>query len=180
MSWNKTGTPIEGCYLIENPVFQDLRGEFSETYKLSVFRELGLPEMVQDNHLLTKRGGIRAMHWQAGEHAQAKLINVIQGNIFDVVFDLRQDSASYMQHATFELNESSPLVFVPAGCAHGFQGLSDNSILHYKTDREYNAGSQRAFLWNDPEAGIDWPVSDAIVSEKDAQATLLSEALKNG
>lgn len=170
MNWILKKTLIEGCLLIVNPVFPDERGFFSETYKKSLFAELGLPEMKQDNHLLTRKGGVRAMHWQDGKFAQAKLINVVAGEIFDVVYDLRKESPTYMKHTTFHLNEDSPLLFVPAGCAHGFQGLSDTSIVHYKTDNEYNKASQRSFLWNDKLAMINWPIKDAIVSEKDSTA----------
>lgn len=179
MSWMLEKTEIEGCFLIHNPVYPDARGSFSETYKKSLFHELGLPEMRQDNHLQTATGGIRAMHWQDGEFAQAKLINVIQGEIFDAVYDLRKESPTFMKLATFKLREDSPLLFVPAGCAHGFQGVSGSSIVHYKTDNEYNASSQRSFLWNDPVANIKWPVLPAIVSEKDSIAPHLSEVLLN-
>lgn len=179
MSWELVKTEIDGCYLVNAPVYSDLRGSFSETYKRSLFRSMGLPEMMQDNHLVTKKGGIRAMHWQDGEFAQAKLVNVVVGEIFDAVFDLRPSSPTFKKIATFELNPESPLLFVPAGCAHGFQGMSDNSIVHYKTDNEYNAQSQRAFLWNDPDAAIPWPISDALVSEKDSLAETLKSTLRN-
>ena len=179
MNWKTQETEIEGCLLVSNPIFADSRGVFSETYKESVFESLGLPKMVQDNHLLTSIGGIRAMHWQEGEFAQAKLVNVVQGEIFDAVYDLRPNSKSFRKLATFTLNDSSPLLFVPAGCAHGFQGISNFSIVHYKTDKEYRAESQRAFYWNDPTAGIKWPISTVIISEKDALAPSLESVLKN-
>jgi dTDP-4-dehydrorhamnose 3,5-epimerase len=179
MSWTIDKTDIEGCLLIKNPVFPDKRGSFSETYKKSLFIELGLPEMQQDNHLQTIKGGIRAMHWQDGQFAQAKLINVIEGEIFDAVYDLRKDSPTFMKLATFNLDENSPLLFVPAGCAHGFQGISESSIVHYKTDNEYNLASQRSFLWNDSLANINWPIREAIVSEKDSLAPELRKVLFN-
>ena len=177
MSWKIDETPIDGCYLISNPIFTDSRGAFSETYKESVFEQIGLPKMIQDNHLLTFKGGVRAMHWQDGEFAQAKLINVVEGQIFDAVYDLRPNSETFKKSATFVLNKDSPLLFVPEGCAHGFQGTSDTSIVHYKTNKEYRADSQRAFLWNDPESGIEWPISDGIISEKDALAPKLKSIL---
>lgn len=175
MNWEKIETPIFGCFLVKNPEFEDARGSFSETYKESLFHSMGLPTMKQDNHLVTLRGGIRAMHWQDGEHAQAKLINVISGTIFDAVYDLRKNSPTFRKSTSFELNTKSGLLFVPAGCAHGFQATSDISTVHYKTDKEYNQLSQRAFLWNDPEAGICWPIEKAIVSPKDAMAPKLAE-----
>jgi len=177
MSWKIEKTPIDGCYLISNPTFTDSRGAFSETYKESIFEQLGLPKMIQDNHLLTFKGGVRAMHWQDGEFAQAKLINVVEGQIFDAVYDLRPNSKSFRKSATFILNEDSPLLFVPEGCAHGFQGVSDTSIVHYKTNKEYRADSQRAFLWSDPASGIAWPILEGIVSEKDAAAPKLESTL---
>lgn len=179
MTWELRETPIDGCYFLKNPVFKDLRGEFSETYKRSIFQELHLPEMLQDNHLITNRGGVRAMHWQDGEHSQAKLINVIEGEIFDAVYDLRKTSKTFKKLATFEMNSDSPLLFIPSGCAHGFQAVSALSIVHYKTDKEYNAASQRAFLWNDPQAGISWPITEALVSERDQQSASLQSALEN-
>ena len=177
MSWNVEETAIVGCFLISNPIFTDSRGAFSETYKESIFEQLGLPKMIQDNHLLTFKGGVRAMHWQDGEFAQAKLINVVEGQIFDAVYDLRPKSKSFRKSTTFALNENSPLLFVPEGCAHGFQGISETSIVHYKTNKEYRADSQRAFLWNDPASGITWPISSGIVSEKDANAPKLEKIL---
>jgi dTDP-4-dehydrorhamnose 3,5-epimerase len=176
MNWEMIETPIDGCFLIKNKSFSDLRGAFSETYKKSAFLELGLPEMVQDNHLITKMGGIRAMHWQETPFSQAKLIHVVCGRIFDAVYDLRKNSPTLNTFATFDLDENSPLLFVPAGCAHGFQGISELSVVHYKTDKEYNFESQRAFLWNDPEISIPWPlIHTALVSEKDALAPRLSD-----
>ena len=178
MSWNKIDTEIEGCFLIEHASFKDSRGEFSETYKKSEFEHLGLSVMIQDNHLVTKRGGVRAMHWQDGAFSQSKLINVISGVIFDVVYDLRPESDTFGTFATFLLNPESPLLFIPKGCAHGLQGVSDSSITHYKTDVEYEPTAQRSFLWNDPQVGIPWPVQAAIVSEKDATAPSYREAVK--
>ena len=175
MNWEIIDTPIEGCFLVKNKSFSDFRGSFSEIYKESDFLKLGLPYMKQDNHLVTFRGGIRAMHWQADPYAQAKLIHVINGKIFDAVHDLRQNSTTFNKTATFELDEHSPLLFVPAGCAHGFQGISEISIVHYKTDKEYNFESQRAFRWNDPDVGIQWPIIETIVSEKDQLAPLMRE-----
>ena len=178
MNWVKKETAIEGCFLVTPPKYSDNRGTFSETYKDSVFQELGLPKMVQDNLLLTAPGGVRAMHWQEGEHSQSKLVLVTSGEIFDVVFDLRRDSKTFGKFETFELNANSPLLFVPKGCAHGFQSVSD-SVVCYKTDIEYHSESQRAFLWNDPKIAIPWPIANAIVSEKDAAAPSYSEAIKN-
>lgn len=176
MNWELVQNRIYGSFFVKNKEFADSRGSFSETYKESVFKELGLPTMRQDNHLVTVRGGVRAMHWQDGEFAQAKLINVISGEIFDVIYDLRKDSPTYGEFETFELNENSPMLFVPSGCAHGFQGISTKSIVHYKTDNEYNFESQRSFLWNDPQIGIPWPIlEEAIVSDKDAAARLLKD-----
>jgi dTDP-4-dehydrorhamnose 3,5-epimerase len=179
MSWKKNVTDIEGCFLIEKPSFKDLRGEFSETYKKSEFEKLGLPAMVQDNHLVTTRGGVRAMHWQDGKFAQSKLVNVISGQIFDVIYDLRPKSISFGKFLTFDLNPESPLLFVPKGCAHGFQAVSEMSVVHYKTDIEYEPNAQRSFLWNDIDAGIPWPVEKSIVSEKDVSAPSYKEALKS-
>ena len=180
MSWERIDTSIDGCFLLRNPIFSDDRGSFSETYKESLFKSLGLPIMIQDNHLVTRKGGVRAMHWQAGDHSQAKLINVIDGEIFDAVYDLRKVSKTFQKVETFRLTNESGFLFVPAGCAHGFQAVSDMTIVQYKTDKEYNFESQRAFLWNDSDAGIDWPIKDAIVSPKDAVAPSLVEALSNG
>jgi dTDP-4-dehydrorhamnose 3,5-epimerase len=178
MNWVKKETTIEGCFLVTPPKYSDNRGAFSETYKDSTFQELGLPKMVQDNLLLTAPGGVRAMHWQEGEHSQSKLVLVTSGEIFDAVFDLRRDSKTFGKFETFKLNTNSPLLFVPKGCAHGFQSMTD-SIVCYKTDIEFHSESQRAFLWNDPKIAIPWPVENAIVSEKDAAAPVFSEAIKD-
>jgi dTDP-4-dehydrorhamnose 3,5-epimerase len=174
MSWTMKQTGIEGCFLIEPPKYSDNSGAFSETYKESIFQELGLPKMVQDNLLFTEPGGVRAMHWQKGEHSQTKLILVSFGEVFDVVFDLRKNSKTFGKFETFELNANSPLLLVPKGCAHGFQSLS-NSVVCYKTDVEYHPESQRAFLWNDPKLKIPWPIANAIVNDRDTNAPFFHE-----
>jgi dTDP-4-dehydrorhamnose 3,5-epimerase len=178
VNWTIEETEIQDCVLINHQTFFDSRGAFSEIYKESEFVRLGLPLMVQDNQVTTRKGGVRAMHWQDGVFSQAKLVSVVIGEIFDVVYDLRSDSPTYGTFKSFLLNSESPLLYVPSGCAHGFQAISKNTLVHYKTDREYNANSQRAFLWNDPDVGIPWPLKEAIVSEKDAQAPLLRDISK--
>ena len=177
MTWEIEETAIDGCFLVHYPIFKDERGFFAEIYKASVFKELKLPYLNQDNFLYSIRGAIRAMHWQSEPYTQAKLVHVIKGSIFDVIYDLREDSRTVGKYANFNLNEGSPMLYVPAGCAHGFQTTSDDSIVTYKTDKEYEPKSQNSFLWNDPEVGIEWPIPNAIVSEKDAAAPLLKNVM---
>src|SRR5215469_3597162 len=159
--------------LISAPRFGDPRGYFAETYVRGDFATAGiLNDFVQDNESLSRTPGtVRGMHFQIPPFAQAKLIRVLSGRIFDACVDLRRSSPRYGHHATVELSaESGDQLFVPAGFAHGFCTLEPNTTVLYKVDAVYSAAHERGIAWSDAALGIPWPVGPdaAILSAKDA------------
>lgn len=171
-------TRLEGPILIEPKVLGDERGFFCETYRRSMFSELGIPEeMVQDNHSRSGRGIVRGMHFQVGAGA-AKLVRCARGAIVDVMVDIRRDSPTFGEWEAFELTEENMRsVYCPIGFAHGFCVVSDVADVMYKQSRYYNDATERGIAYDDPEVGIEWPlpVSELIPSARDASAPRLSE-----
>lgn len=156
----------------------DSRGWFCEGYQQDGFRRLGVSNaFVQDNFSHTiKKGTIRGLHFQAEPYSQSKLFRCICGAVYDVVVDLRKHSSTYLQWAGFELSgDRFEWLYVPKGFAHGFQTLCDNCDVQYKVDAAYHSEAEGCILWNDPELGINWPLSAANLSEKDRQGLTLSE-----
>lgn len=161
---------IEGLLLIEPDIFTDSRGYFLETFNRKHFRlETGLDlEFVQDNESLSQRGVLRGLHFQNAPHAQGKLVRVVRGKVLDVAVDLRKNSKSYGQHHSVVLcSEKKHQFYIPAGFAHGFSVLTDDTILSYKCTDYYHPESELTLLWNDPALGIDWRIEDPILSQKD-------------
>ena len=171
-------TKIDGVALIEPNVIGDERGFFVETFRRSMFEELGIRgEFVQDNQSRSKYGIARGMHFQINRGA-AKLVRCGRGAIYDVVVDLRKGSPTYGEWEGFELtDENAHIVYVPAGFGHGFCTLSDFADVMYKQDAYYLGETERGIKFDDPDVGIDWPIptSELQVSERDANAPLLSE-----
>ncbi len=165
-------TKLKGAIIIEPKVFEDHRGYFFENYNKNHFVDNGITaDFVQDNESFSSRGTLRGLHYQAGEHAQAKLVRVIKGRVLDVAVDLREDSPTYGQHISVELSEENKkLFFVPRGFGHGFVVLSETAIFSYKCDNFYNKSSEGGLIYNDPKLAIDWGIADdaMILSEKDA------------
>ena len=165
-------TEIEGVWLLEPDVYGDDRGYFFEAYSRRDFRKLtGLDiEFVQDNQSCSRYGVVRGLHFQKGEHAQAKLVRVLQGKILDVAVDIRPGSPTFGKHVSMELSgENNRQLFIPRGFAHGFAVLSETAVVAYKADNYYCRESEGGILWNDENLGIDWrlPEKDIILSEKD-------------
>lgn len=165
-------TPLEGCYLLKPAVFSDDRGYFFESYNQEKFDNLlgNNVRFVQDNQSYSVKGTLRGLHFQKGEHAQAKLVRVVKGEVLDVAIDLRPGSATYGQHYSALLTESNQLqMFVPRGFAHGFVVLSDEAIFFYKCDNFYNKASEGGLHYADPNLNIDWklPHDELVVSDKD-------------
>ena len=159
--------------LISAPRFGDQRGYFAETYVRDDFAAAGIAnEFVQDNESLSRTPGtVRGMHFQIPPFAQAKLIRVLTGRIFDVCLDLRRSSPRYGRQATVELSaDSGDQLFVPAGFAHGFCTLEPDTTVLYKVDAVYSAEHERGIAWADPGLAIAWPIGPdaAILSAKDA------------
>jgi dTDP-4-dehydrorhamnose 3,5-epimerase len=170
-------TRLDGPALLKPHVFRDERGFFQESYRRSVFSELGIDgEFVQDNHSRSGRGIVRGMHFQVGDGA-AKLVRCARGAILDVVVDLRLDSPTFGEWESFELDdENLHQVFCPIGFAHGFCVISDVADVMYKQAPYYDGDLERGIAFDDPEVGIAWPEGlELVPSERDATAPLLSE-----
>jgi dTDP-4-dehydrorhamnose 3,5-epimerase len=182
MTIEKTG--IEDCLLIRDKVFRDERGYFFESFNKKRFHELsGLDlDFVQDNQSRSEYGVLRGLHFQKGEHAQAKLVRVLEGKVLDVVVDLRKGSASFGKTYSIELSgESETQLFVPRGCAHGFIVLSEFATFFYKCDNYYNKDAEGGIAYNDNELNIDWKVSaqSIILSGKDKMLPTLKQLQHN-
>lgn len=169
---------LSGVVLIKPRVFGDTRGFFMETYKASEFARNGVVEQfVQDNHSRSRQGVLRGLHYQLPPFAQAKLIQCIQGEIYDVVVDIRRSSDTFGQWSHVVLSaENKHILYVPVGFAHGFLTLSETAEIIYKVTAEYAPTYDRGILWNDPDLAIKWPESDYILSEKDRQNPTLTDA----
>lgn len=164
-------TPIEGLYVIEPTVFGDSRGYFMETYQYKEFSEAGLDMVfVQDNQSKSSRGVLRGLHYQT-RNSQGKLVRVTRGVVYDVAVDLRQDSATFGKYYGVTLSdENKKQFYIPEGFAHGFVVLSDEAEFVYKCTNYYDPTSEAGLMWNDPDIGIDWPITPDMeirLSEKD-------------
>lgn len=150
--------------------YEDERGFFSETYNRRALADVGIEaEFVQDNHSLSvPQGTLRGLHFQAPPAAQAKLVSVVRGVILDVAVDLRVGSPSFGQHVCCELSAREwNQIYIPQGFAHGFCTLEPDTEVTYKVSDYYAPELDRGLMWNDPALGIDWPISDPLLSEKD-------------
>jgi dTDP-4-dehydrorhamnose 3,5-epimerase len=159
-------------------VFQDRRGSFSETYRADQFEELGLPtNFVQDNHSASAKGVVRGLHFQ-WEPPMGKLMRVTVGSAFLVAVDIRKGSPTLGKWVGIEVSaQNRRAVWAPAGFARGFCSLSDGTEIQYKCTGIYNSKAESGILWNDPAIGIEWPLSDVTVSDKDRKARTLAEWL---
>jgi dTDP-4-dehydrorhamnose 3,5-epimerase len=167
-------TFIKDLLILQPKVFQDDRGYFYEPYNKKVLAAVGVKEeFVQDNQSMSQKGVVRGLHFQNPPYAQAKLVRVIQGSVWDVVVDIRKNSPTYGKHFGLELSEKNKTIFyIPAGFAHGFVTLEDNTIFLYKCSDFYNKESEDCILWNDPDLSIPWNTPNPILSEKDKKGTL--------
>ena len=167
-----TPLPIKGAFYIQPNRLGDERGWFSEVYRAETLNELGsATRFVQENQAYSAEPGIvRGLHWQEPPHAQAKLISVLDGEIFDVIVDLRRRSPTYGQHycTTLSARQGDQLL-APRGVAHGYCALSPDCRVSYKVDNYYAPESERGLLWNDPALDIPWPVTrtEAVLSYRD-------------
>ena len=171
-------TEIDGVYVIEAPVYGDNRGYFSETYNEKEFKEAGLNYIfVQDNQSRSKKGVLRGLHFQKN-HPQAKLVRVLEGEVFDVAVDLRKDSKTYGKWVGVLLSGDDNRQFmIPRGFAHGFLVLSEFATFCYKCDDFYHPEDEGGIIWNDADIGIKWPsVGEIILSEKDKAHLTLEQS----
>jgi dTDP-4-dehydrorhamnose 3,5-epimerase len=175
-------TNLDGVKIVEPDVFQDNRGFFTESYNERRFSEQGIDcPFVQDNHSLSKEAGvIRGLHYQLAPKAQTKLVRVVTGAIYDVVVDIQEGSPTFGQWTGAILSEGNHRqLLVPKGFAHGFCTIVSNTHVLYKVDEFYSKEHDRGILWNDAEIGIDWPIADPILSDKDSKHPPLKEADHN-
>jgi dTDP-4-dehydrorhamnose 3,5-epimerase len=181
MSFKFHRLEIPDVVLVEAVSFADDRGFFAETYKMSPFAAHGISlPFVQDNLSHSVQGVLRGLHYQKHPKAQGKLIMVLRGRIFDVAVDIRVGSPTYRRWVGVVLSaDDSRLLYVPVGFAHGFCVLSEQADVLYKVTEEYAPELDRGIVWNDPAIGIQWPVAEPILSPKDAQLPLLSDADNN-
>ncbi|MBQ3170846.1 MAG: dTDP-4-dehydrorhamnose 3,5-epimerase [Mailhella sp.] len=170
---------LPGVFIIEPRIFEDSRGYFFESWNREAFEKAGLYyEFVQDNESLSTYGTIRGLHFQKGEHAQAKLVRVLEGVVLDVAVDLRKDSPTYGKHVAVELSAENKRQFlIPRGFAHGFSVLSETAVFAYKCDNLYCKASEGGIRYDDPQLAIDWKVEKGkeLLSEKDRELPLFAE-----
>jgi dTDP-4-dehydrorhamnose 3,5-epimerase len=164
-------TNLKGVMVIKPRVFEDARGYFFESYNQQVFANSGLNlHFLQDNQSLSQKGVLRGLHFQNQPYAQGKLVRVITGAVYDVAVDIRKNSATYGQWFGLELTARNKwMMYIPEGFAHGFATLEDETIFSYKCTNVYNKAAEDCLLWNDPDIGIEWPLDNPLLSEKDLQ-----------
>lgn len=173
-------TELDGVVIIEPKVFNDSRGYFLESHNQGRYQDIGIKaDFVQDNLSFSKRGTLRGLHYQY-PRPQAKLVQVLKGEVFDVVVDIRQGSTSFRKWlGTYLSDKNNRQLFIPEGFAHGFCVLSDEALFFYKCSDFYNPVCEGGVLWSDPDLNIDWPVNDPLVSGKDAKLPCLRDIPKN-
>lgn len=177
-----TPLKLEGAAVLEPAVHGDQRGFFMESYNEATMIELGVNDrFIQDNQSLsTEAGVLRGLHYQLNPKAQTKLIRVLTGAIYDVILDIRPSSSTFGQWTGVILSEDNKKqLLVPKGFAHGFCTLVPNTQVLYKVDKYYSPEHDRGILWNDPVLGIDWPISDPLLSDKDKCHPVFADAEMN-
>ncbi len=177
-----TETILQGCLILEPQIFRDERGYFLESYNKQTFEKAvgATINFVQDNQSFSTYGVIRAIHYQIGEFAQAKLVRVLSGRVLDVAVDLREDSLTFGQHIAVELSaKNKKQLFIPRGFGHGFSVLTETAEFFYKSDNFYNQASEGGIIYNDTRLDINWrvPLEEIKVSNKDLELPILESAL---
>ena len=172
---------IPDLILIEPKVFEDERGFFMEFYNLKDFNHFGIDvEFVQDNHSHSRKGVLRGLHYQLRPMEQGKLVRCVRGIIFDVAVDIRRGSPTYGEWVGVILSEENKnMLYIPPGFAHGFCVLSNEADVIYKVTNFYSPEHERGIIWNDPDIGIEWPIKDPILSERDSKLPTLKEVENN-
>lgn len=167
---------IPGLVIVEPKVFGDARGFFMETWNQQRYRAAGLDwNFVQDNLSFSRRGILRGLHFQ-NPKGQGKLVYVLQGEVFDVAVDIRKNSPTFGRwHGLILSAENKTQFFVPAGFAHGFAVLSETALFAYKCTELYTPQNEMSLLWNDPDVGVQWPLDNPQLSEKDIRGVPLKD-----
>jgi dTDP-4-dehydrorhamnose 3,5-epimerase len=176
--------PLDGAFLLVPEPVGDDRGSFARVFDHALLAGHGLetafPQWSLSHNL--RAGTVRGMHWQADPHWEVKLVQCVQGAIFDVVVDMRPGSATFGRwHGETLTAQNQRVLYCPKGFAHGFQTLTDDADVYYHISEPYRAGGSRGLRWNDPEVGIAWPLAESpVISSRDAQLPLLPEARAGG
>lgn len=162
-------TALPGVVVVETRTFEDHRGFFRESWHAARYAEAGIPgPFVQDNLSRSRRGVLRGLHFQEAPHAQGKLVSCLAGEVWDVAVDVRPGSPTLGRWVGVALSASEGTqLYLPPGFAHGFVTTSEEALVSYKCTAAFHPESERTLLWNDPEVGIEWPVSDPVLSDKD-------------
>lgn len=172
---------IEGIKIIQPSIYSDERGLFFESHNQRIFNEHNIDmNFVQDNESHSKIGVLRGLHFQKNEHAQAKLIRVISGEILDIAVDLRKNSTSFGKYFSIILNaENKQQLYIPRGFAHGFVALTDNAITQYKCDNYYSKNAEAGIIYSDPTLAIDWKIPNNLlrINERDENFPTLKQYL---
>lgn len=170
-------TAIPELKIIQPKIFGDARGYFFESYNKKAWDAAGLHAgFVQDNQSLSAKNVIRGLHFQKPPFAQGKLVRAVTGSVLDVAVDIRKGSPTYGKHVAEVLSaEKNNMFWIPAGFAHGFVALEDHTIFAYKTTDYYNKESEGAIRWNDPDIGVEWNISEPIISDKDKVAPFFKD-----
>ena len=174
-------TNLPGVLIIEPSVFQDERGFFLESYNEAKYREILGPQhtFVQDNHSRSRKGVLRGLHMQR-DFPQGKLVRVSRGSVFDVAVDINPQSETFKQWVGVELSDrNARQLWIPPGYAHGFLALSDVADFEYKCTDYYHPEDEQSIIWDDPMIGIDWPIRNPSLSEKDQNNPPLSDYLSS-
>lgn len=176
-------TSLEGVVIVEPRLFKDDRGYFFESYNEQEFIANGITNrFVQDNQSKSSYGVVRGLHCQLGEHAQAKLVRVLEGTVLDVAVDFRKDSPTFLKHVAVELSaQNNRQLFIPRGFLHGFSVLSETAVFAYKCDNLYCKESEFGIRFDDQTIGVDWqvPADKILVSDKDRQLKEVKDVLDN-
>lgn len=169
---------IPDVILIEPKIFGDSRGFFMETFKQSEFIEFGITnQFVQDNYSHSTRGVLRGLHFQKVPVAQAKLVTIFKGEVYDVAVDIRKGSPTFGKWVGATLSDKKPqMLFIPEGFAHGFCVLSETADFTYKVTAEYSPENEGGILWNDPDIGIEWPIKNPKLSDRDLKMPPFKDA----
>jgi dTDP-4-dehydrorhamnose 3,5-epimerase len=172
-------TEITGLWIVQPKVFTDARGYFMESYKKEEFEQhVGKIDFIQDNESKSSFGVLRGLHYQEGDAAQAKLVRVIQGKVWDVAVDIRKNSPTFGKYVAVELtDENKRQFFIPRGFAHGFLVLSETAVFSYKVDNKYAPATEKTLNCMDPDLAIQWPLdqSQLLLSDKDRTGRFLTE-----
>ncbi len=176
MTYNKL--PLEGAYLINLNKIEDDRGFFSRFFCVNEFDNIGLDSKISQINTSSsvQKGTLRGLHFQYPPYAETKIVRCINGSIWDVIVDLRQDSKTYGKWHAEELSSvNKSMMYVPKGFAHGFISLTDNAEILYLVSEFYNPKSEDSLLWSDIDISIKWPIQPVVINEKDSKAKNLTE-----